>query len=224
MLGFKGLAWKSVQIPPVLPKPDVVALTGGYRQDAGPADRRRHLLRHGADRAGAGAPGAVAFAVRARRYARGAGRGALRRPVDVRCHGADRLSARPGHDEALPGGRHAGIPRQFRQGPRGDAAGRHHAPRAGARVQGPPARAAGESRGAVQGPVPLRRPALHRGFLALQRALAAVDAGGHSRAAGSVSEDQELRRAHGARSATANPARSAARTPSRSRSRRNPKP
>jgi len=32
MLGFKGVAWKSVQIPPVLPKPDVVALTGGYRK------------------------------------------------------------------------------------------------------------------------------------------------------------------------------------------------
>src|SRR5687767_9523469 len=32
MLGFKRLAWKSVQIPPVMPKPDVVALTGGYRK------------------------------------------------------------------------------------------------------------------------------------------------------------------------------------------------
>jgi len=32
MLGFKKLAWKSVLIPPVLPKPDVVALTGGYRK------------------------------------------------------------------------------------------------------------------------------------------------------------------------------------------------
>ena len=32
MLGFKKLAWKSVFIPPVLPKPDVVALTGGYRK------------------------------------------------------------------------------------------------------------------------------------------------------------------------------------------------
>jgi glutathione S-transferase len=32
MLGFKGLAWKSVQIPLILPKPDVVALTGGYRK------------------------------------------------------------------------------------------------------------------------------------------------------------------------------------------------
>ena len=32
MLGFKGLAWQSVHIPPVLPKPDVVALTGGYRK------------------------------------------------------------------------------------------------------------------------------------------------------------------------------------------------
>ena len=32
MLGYKGIAWKSVQIPPVMPKPDVVALTGGYRK------------------------------------------------------------------------------------------------------------------------------------------------------------------------------------------------
>ena len=32
MLGFKRLTWQSVQIPPVMPKPDVVALTGGYRK------------------------------------------------------------------------------------------------------------------------------------------------------------------------------------------------
>ncbi len=32
MLGFKQLAWRSVLIPPVMPKPDVVALTGGYRK------------------------------------------------------------------------------------------------------------------------------------------------------------------------------------------------
>ena len=32
MLGYKGLAWKSVQIPLIMPKPDVVALTGGYRK------------------------------------------------------------------------------------------------------------------------------------------------------------------------------------------------
>lgn len=32
MLGFKGLAWDSVIIPMVMPKPDVVALTGGYRK------------------------------------------------------------------------------------------------------------------------------------------------------------------------------------------------
>lgn len=32
MLGFKGLAWKSVIIPMMMPKPDVVALTGGYRR------------------------------------------------------------------------------------------------------------------------------------------------------------------------------------------------
>lgn len=31
-LGYKQLAWKSVLIPPILPKPDVVALTGGYRR------------------------------------------------------------------------------------------------------------------------------------------------------------------------------------------------
>ncbi len=32
MLGFKGLAWQSVFIPVIMPKPDVVALTGGYRK------------------------------------------------------------------------------------------------------------------------------------------------------------------------------------------------
>ncbi len=41
MLGFKGLAWRSVHIPMVMPKPDVVALTGGYR--------RTPLLQIGAD-------------------------------------------------------------------------------------------------------------------------------------------------------------------------------
>ncbi|OWQ93379.1 glutathione S-transferase [Roseateles aquatilis] len=32
MLGFKGLAWHSVTVPMVQPKPDVAALTGGYRR------------------------------------------------------------------------------------------------------------------------------------------------------------------------------------------------
>jgi glutathione S-transferase len=32
MLGFKSMAWKSVLIPMISPKPDVVALTGGYRK------------------------------------------------------------------------------------------------------------------------------------------------------------------------------------------------
>src|ERR1051325_11041823 len=32
MLGFKKLAWSSVTIPPIMPKPDVLALTGGYRR------------------------------------------------------------------------------------------------------------------------------------------------------------------------------------------------
>jgi hypothetical protein len=42
MLGFKGLPWTSVRIPEVLPKPDVMALTGGYRKTP--------LLQLGADR------------------------------------------------------------------------------------------------------------------------------------------------------------------------------
>ncbi|GFZ58663.1 hypothetical protein PSE10A_11740 [Pseudomonas amygdali pv. eriobotryae] len=29
MLGFKGLTWRSVTIPSIMPKPDLTALTGG---------------------------------------------------------------------------------------------------------------------------------------------------------------------------------------------------
>ena len=32
MLGFKAIAWRSVKVPNMMPKPDVVALTGGYRK------------------------------------------------------------------------------------------------------------------------------------------------------------------------------------------------
>jgi glutathione S-transferase len=32
MLGYKGLPWVSVKVPVIMPKPDVVALTGGYRR------------------------------------------------------------------------------------------------------------------------------------------------------------------------------------------------
>ena len=32
VLGYKGLAWRSVSVPNILPKPDVLALTGGYRK------------------------------------------------------------------------------------------------------------------------------------------------------------------------------------------------
>jgi glutathione S-transferase len=32
ILGFKGLNWRSVDVPRILPKPDVMALTGGYRR------------------------------------------------------------------------------------------------------------------------------------------------------------------------------------------------
>lgn len=31
ILGWKGLAWRSVHIPVIMPKPDLTALTGGYR-------------------------------------------------------------------------------------------------------------------------------------------------------------------------------------------------
>lgn len=32
IMGYKGLAWRSVIIPAIMPKPDVLALTGGYRK------------------------------------------------------------------------------------------------------------------------------------------------------------------------------------------------
>jgi glutathione S-transferase len=32
MFGFKKLSWNSVMIPPIMPKPNLVALTGGYRR------------------------------------------------------------------------------------------------------------------------------------------------------------------------------------------------
>ena len=32
VLGMKGMSWRSVTVPVILPKPDVVALTGGYRR------------------------------------------------------------------------------------------------------------------------------------------------------------------------------------------------
>ncbi len=32
IFGLKGLAWRSVQIPVVMPKPDLIELTGGYRR------------------------------------------------------------------------------------------------------------------------------------------------------------------------------------------------
>jgi len=41
MLGFKGLAWRGVEIPPIAPKPKLTPLTGGYR--------RTPVLQDGAD-------------------------------------------------------------------------------------------------------------------------------------------------------------------------------
>jgi len=42
ILGYKRLAWRSVDIPPVMPKPDLTALTGGYRKT--PVLQRRVLV------------------------------------------------------------------------------------------------------------------------------------------------------------------------------------
>ncbi len=41
MMGFKGLAWRAVEIPPIAPKPRLTPLTGGYR--------RTPVLQDGAD-------------------------------------------------------------------------------------------------------------------------------------------------------------------------------
>ncbi|EED33530.1 glutathione S-transferase [gamma proteobacterium NOR5-3] len=41
LLGYKQLAYKSVEIPPIMPKPDLTALTGGYR--------RTPVMQRGAD-------------------------------------------------------------------------------------------------------------------------------------------------------------------------------
>lgn len=41
MMGFKSLAWRSVEIPPIAPKPKLTPLTGGYR--------RTPVLQDGAD-------------------------------------------------------------------------------------------------------------------------------------------------------------------------------
>jgi Glutathione S-transferase, N-terminal domain len=51
-LGLKGLAWASVEIPVIMLKPDLTALTNRrLSQDTRAADRRRPLLRQPIDRA-----------------------------------------------------------------------------------------------------------------------------------------------------------------------------
>ena len=55
-LGIKGLRWHSVIAPSVLPKPDLVALTGGYRHIPCAAVWRRHLLRYADHRSRARPP------------------------------------------------------------------------------------------------------------------------------------------------------------------------
>ena len=55
-LGLKGLAWASVELPQIMPKPNLTALTGGYRKTPVSADRRGHLLRQPVDHARTRAP------------------------------------------------------------------------------------------------------------------------------------------------------------------------
>jgi hypothetical protein len=52
-LGYKGLAWRCVTIPPVAPKPDQTPLTGGYIPDLHWVTRLNSFAR----RARAGAAG-----------------------------------------------------------------------------------------------------------------------------------------------------------------------
>ena len=41
LLGYKGIDYKAVEIPVIMPKPDLMALTGGYRKTP--------VLQHGSD-------------------------------------------------------------------------------------------------------------------------------------------------------------------------------
>jgi len=49
--GLKGLAWASVELPQIMPKPNLTAADGWLSQDAGSADWRGHLLRQPIDHA-----------------------------------------------------------------------------------------------------------------------------------------------------------------------------
>jgi glutathione S-transferase len=85
ILGYKKLAWKSVTVPSIMPKPDVTGADRRLPQDAVPADRLAHLLRHRADLRRAGAHAAHARAVPGRAQGPGARGGAMGRRE--RCSG-----------------------------------------------------------------------------------------------------------------------------------------
>jgi hypothetical protein len=59
-LGLKQAAWKSVDIPIIMPKPDLMPLTGGYRKTPVMQVGADILLRHAAHHAGIGKAHAVA--------------------------------------------------------------------------------------------------------------------------------------------------------------------
>src|ERR1700676_180821 len=46
VFGLKNIEWTSVLISRIMPRPDLMPLTGGLSAHAGDADRGRHLLRH----------------------------------------------------------------------------------------------------------------------------------------------------------------------------------
>lgn len=52
VFGFKQLTWKSVKVPVMLPKADVVALTGGYRRTPVGLSTREVVLERRDERAG----------------------------------------------------------------------------------------------------------------------------------------------------------------------------
>ena len=89
-LGIKRLAWRSVEIPRLPPKPDVMPLTGGLPPHADHADRRGHLLRQPVHPARAAA--ALSRADLLSRAAPTACRGAISRWTDALFDVAARLS------------------------------------------------------------------------------------------------------------------------------------
>ncbi len=46
IFAHKKISWRAVEQPVIMPKPKLIPLTGGYRQDSRPTDWRGYLLRY----------------------------------------------------------------------------------------------------------------------------------------------------------------------------------